>query len=249
MELDDLRQAQSEERRSEKLQELSDTFYEDAAEYIESLREERDACDDPYSEKARRIDDALSSARQVTEAIYERRVGKVVKTASLAANGHTANESRMTLEEREMFGSIVAEIRANQSRIEETLEGALGAGGATESDATQVDGSATDVEADSTGVTADVGVEDTDTGAGAVSLEEHPKTEAAGTNTGATDGGGSPDDTDGYKTVRVVESLPEFVGTDGRQYSLGEEDVARIPEENARALCEKEAAVEVSTTD
>jgi DNA replication factor GINS len=199
MDLEDLRAAQADERRSEKLQELSDSFYDDAAEYIKELREERDACEDPYSEDAQRLNDALKSARQVTEAIYERRVGKVVKMASLAANGHTATKDRMTREERDMFSNIVDEIRANQQQIEDILEGALKDG--TDETATEQD----DAE--------DATNEETD---------------------------------DGYATVRVVESLPEFVGTDGREYSLGEEDVARIPEENARALCENEAAVKVT---
>jgi len=221
IELEDLRQAQAEERRSEKLQELSDTFYEDAAEYIERMREERDACDDPYSEEAQRINDALNSARQVTEAIYERRVGKVVKMASLSANGHTASEERMTREEREMFSSIVAEIRASQERIEETLEGAL-----TETQRDSgTDGTEKEKATETRTQEADIGHE----------------VDEATANTSETE----PKD-DGYTTVRVKESLPEFVGTDGREYTLGEEDVARIPEENANALCEKEAAVEIS---
>ena len=213
MDLDDLRQTQAEERRSEKLQELSDTFYEDAAEYIESLREKRDAHEDPYSEDAQRLNDALSSARQVTEAIYERRVGKVVKMASLSANGHPASEDRMTREEREMFESIVSEIRASQERIEETLEGAL------KNVETKPE---TRTKTGPRGVTGDEPAVEV--------ADEEAEQEA---------------ETDGYTTVRVVESLPEFVGTDGREYSLGQEDVARIPEENARALCEKEAAIEV----
>ena len=211
--MDDLRQTQADERRSEKLQELSDTFYEDAAGYIESLREKRDARDDPYSDEARRLNDELDSARQVTEAIYERRVGKVVKMASLAANGHPTSEDRMTREEREMFESIVSEIRASQERIEETLEDAL-------------KNSETVPEPE------DEPRRDTDEEAAQVtgSGKDEPEQES---------------EADGYTTVRVVESLPEFVGTDGREYSLGQEDVARIPEENARALCEKEAAIEV----
>ena len=215
MELDDLRQTQADERRSEKLQELSDTFYEDAAGYIESLREKRDARDDPYSDEARRLNDELDSARQVTEAIYERRVGKVVKMASLAANGHPTSEDRMTREEREMFESIVSEIRASQERIEETLEDALKNG---ETVPESEDESRQDTDDEAAKVT----------GRGEDEPEPEQKSEA-----------------DGYTTVRVVESLPEFVGTDGREYSLGQEDVARIPEENARALCEKEAAIEV----
>ena len=205
MDLEDLRAAQADERRSEKLQELPDSFYEDAAGYIESLREERDACEDPYSDEAQRLNDELSSARQVAEAIYERRVGKVVKMASLSANGHTATEDRMTLEEREMYESIVNEIRAGQERVEGLLEGALKEGDTEPSEDTERKGAEEAAE--------DTRQETTD---------------------------------DGYATVRVVEPLPEFVGTDGREYSLGEEDVARIPEENARALCEKEAAVEVT---
>jgi len=39
--------------------------------------------------------------------------------------------------------------------------------------------------------------------------------------------------------------LPEFLGTDGREYELGEEDVARIPEENASALEDSGAVVEI----
>ena len=205
MDLEDLRAAQADERRSEKLQELPDSFYEDAAGYIESLREERDACEDPYSDEAQRLNDELSSARQVAEAIYERRVGKVVKMASLSANGHTATEDRMTLEEREMYESIVNEIRAGQERVEGLLEGALKERATEPTEEAEQKGTEEDAE--------DTRQETTD---------------------------------DGYATVRVVEPLPEFVGTDGREYSLGEEDVARIPEENARALCEKEAAVEVT---
>jgi DNA replication factor GINS len=210
MDLEDLRAAQADERRSEKLQELPDSFYEDAADYIESLREERDSCEDPYSDEAQRLNDELSSARQVAEAIYERRVGKVVKMASLSANGHTATEDRMTREEREMYESIVNEIRAGQERVEGLLEGAL--------------------KTDETDSEKNVGEGATET-----TTEE----------TRASDGQ-TEESNDGYATVRIVEPLPEFVGTDGREYSLGEEDVARIPEENARALCENEAAVEVT---
>jgi len=214
MDLEDLRAAQSDERRSEKLQELPDSFYEDAADYIESLRDERDACDDPYSDEAQRLNDELNSARQVAEAVYERRVGKVVKMASLAANGHSASEDRMTHEEREMYASIVDEIRAGQDRVECILEDAL------KNEGDDPDGS------------------------------EPSRTDEARADSvhyaEQSDGDEADGEEDEYATVRVVEPLPEFVGADGREYSLGEEDVARIPEENARALCENEAAVEVT---
>jgi len=220
MDLEELRDAQANERSSDSLQVLSDSFYEDTAEYIQDLREKRDSFDDPYSDEAQRVNDKVDSARRVVESIYERRVGKVVKMASLAANGHSADEENMTREEREMYNSIVDEIRSNYDRISGVLDG-----GDSEEEDTSSERAAT---SDRTGEVsaADGGVRDeTET------AEKASETREA--------------ESSGYKTVRAKESLPEFLGTDGREYELGEEDVARIPEENASALEDSGAVVEI----
>lgn len=203
MDLEALREAQSRERQAKGLRELSDSFYRDAARYIQGLREERDGVDDPYGEEAQQLNDALQSARQVAESIYERRVSKVVKLAALSANGVDVEEAGMTREERRMYDNIVEEIQRNHELVVGEVLG-------TEN------GSADDeTPADSEPVT-----------------ESDPGSEAG-------------DEDDDYTTVRVTESLPEFVGVDGREYSLEEEDVAVIPEENAQVLVEKDAAVEI----
>lgn len=205
MDLETLREAQSRERQAKGLRELTDSFYRDAASYIQGLKEERRELDDPYGEEAQQLNDALQSARQVAESIYERRVSKVVKLAALSANGVDIDEAGMTSEERRMYDNIVDEIQRNHELV-------VG----------EVLGTSMDTE-------------------DAAETEPNDDTpEATGDEEGGDDGPG-----DDYTTVRVTESLPDFVGVDGHEYSLEEEDVAVIPEENARVLCEKDAAVEI----
>ena len=90
MNLEDLRAAQTRERATDGLQELRDSFYADVAEYIADLKERREtaaaAADDPFGDpEVQELSDKIETAEQVAEAIYERRMGKLVKQASLAA--------------------------------------------------------------------------------------------------------------------------------------------------------------------
>lgn len=206
MDLEALREAQSRERQAKGLRELSDSFYRDAARYIQGLREERDGLDDQYGEEAQRLNDALQSARQVAESIYERRVSKVVKLAALSANGVDVDAGGMTREERRMYDNIVEEIQRNHKLVVGEVLG---------------------------------------TGNGDTSDEEDPSDDVKAPETEDTDSLDQVEEDDDYTTIRVTESLPEFVGVDGQEYRLEEEDVAVIPEENAQVLVEKDAAVEI----
>jgi len=91
MKLDDeLRSAQAKERRKDSLQHLRDSFYDDVAAYVADLRAARDRRAEqvakPFSDDdVRRMSDEVETAEEVAEALYERRVGKVVKLASFAA--------------------------------------------------------------------------------------------------------------------------------------------------------------------
>ncbi|MDY6780422.1 MAG: hypothetical protein SV760_07750 [Halobacteria archaeon] len=247
MDLDKLREVQAKEREGKSLKELDDSFYSDAAEYIQGLRDERDSLDDPFSDDAQRLNDKLQTAQEFVESIYERRVGKVVKLASLSASGVSVDESQMTREEREMYDNIVDEIDTNYDLvIGEVLDG----GEASEEDVADDEsqretGTDTDMRAEETTNREDSrhDAEKTSETELSMELEEPGGDDEATSDVGRatrTDGGD-----DGYSTVRVTEDLPEFMGTDGREYSLTEEDVAVIPEENADALCEKEAAEKI----
>ena len=112
MNLDELRTVQHKERQKDSLQHLRPTFYGDVGEYIADLEAERDrvaeAADDPFSSPdVGRLTDEIETAKDVVEAIYERRMGKLVKQASLAAAGMPADDEGLTAEESDLFSDLV----------------------------------------------------------------------------------------------------------------------------------------------
>ncbi|KTG08673.1 hypothetical protein AUR64_18580 [Haloprofundus marisrubri] len=128
MKLDELRTVQSKERRKDSLQQLRDSFYADVADYIADLKAERkrvaDAANDPFSSpEVGRLTDEIETAEEVVEAVYERRVGKVVKLASFAAADMPVDEDGFTNEERALFEDLVARIDRNKSTVLDILSG------------------------------------------------------------------------------------------------------------------------------
>ncbi|MFB6300740.1 MAG: hypothetical protein ABEH65_10810 [Halobacteriales archaeon] len=130
MDLEDLRAVQTDERSADSLQPLPDSFYADVGEFIEGLREQRDRAaeraDDPFgSDEVRQLTDEIETAEEVVEAIYERRVGKVVKRASLAAAGLETDKEGLTAEETDLFDQLVECIQDNRKRVLDVLAGEL----------------------------------------------------------------------------------------------------------------------------
>lgn len=139
MNLDELRSVQSTERQKDSLQNLRPSFYQEVGEYIADLEAERDRIaeqtDDPFSSpQVGRLTDEIETARDVVEAIYERRMGKLVKQASLAAAGLNADDEGLTAEEQDLFDDLVSSIESNKSRVLEVLDGNDDASAATASD-------------------------------------------------------------------------------------------------------------------
>ena len=139
MNLDELYAVQSKERKRDSLQKLRPSFYQEVGEYIAELEAERDraaaAATDPFSApEVSRLTDEIETARDVVEAIYERRMGKLVKQASLAAAGMSADEEGLTAEERDLFEDLVSRIETNNDRVLDVLNGANGATNAGGSD-------------------------------------------------------------------------------------------------------------------
>ncbi|MFB6112462.1 MAG: hypothetical protein ABEJ35_08025 [Halobacteriaceae archaeon] len=127
MDIEQLRAVQTRERSSSDLQDLRDSFYADVAEYLDELRTERDRlaaeCDDPYDDSVIRVNDEIKTAERVVESIYERRVGKVVEQACLAADKDRTPPSGLTAEERSLFEDLVARIETNSERVLGVLTG------------------------------------------------------------------------------------------------------------------------------
>ncbi|WP_418286001.1 hypothetical protein [Halorubrum sp. DTA46] len=128
MNLDELRSAQAKERRKDSLQHLRDSFYDDVAAYVGDMRAARDRRAEqvakPFSDDdVRRMSDEVETAEEVAEALYERRVGKVVKLASFAAADMSVDADGMTTEERQLFDDLVDRISENKSRVLDVLSG------------------------------------------------------------------------------------------------------------------------------
>jgi DNA replication factor GINS len=128
MNLEDLRSAQTRERATDGLQDLRDSFYADVAEFIEDLKDRREkaaeAADDPFGDpEVQELTDKIETAEQVVEAIYERRMGKLVKQASLAAAGMPDDENGLTAEEQELYTDLVDRIEANKAHVLDVISG------------------------------------------------------------------------------------------------------------------------------
>ncbi|XVH31718.1 hypothetical protein ACNS7O_00640 [Haloferacaceae archaeon DSL9] len=162
MNLDELRTVQSKERRKDSLQQLRDSFYEDAAASIEERRAARDRraeqVSNPFSDdEIRRMSDEIETAEEVAEALYERRVGKVVKLASFAAAEMPVDDEGMTSHERALFEDLVARIRENKTTVLDILAGEEPATPTTDSEGptTGSEGSGTETDDASGGLLAD----------------------------------------------------------------------------------------------
>jgi len=289
MDIDELQTVQSKERQKDSLQHLRDSFYEDVAAYIEELKQERsrvaEATDDPFSDpEVSQLSDDIERAEDVVEAIYERRVGKVVKMASFAAADMPVEEEGLTTQERDLFEDMVGRIGENRSRVLDILAGegdsvpasSVGTPGAqpepTES-ATPEEPSppnpdetpSRDEPAVGTGTTAsppaappeesddvppappDAPPRDADQPSSPPEEPADPRSDG-GVATASTPEGlpASTEDADTDRTtVRVTEDVGRLLGVDDREYELKTADVVALPDDNAEALLQREAAEEL----
>jgi len=149
MNLDELRSVQAKERRKDSLQHLRDDFYDDVAAYVSDLKAARDRraaeVDRPFQDDdVRRLSDEVETAEEVAEALYERRVGKVVKLASFEAADMPVEQEGMTSQERALFEDLVARIGENKSRVLDALTGeaelSAPSAGATDTEPVTADG-------------------------------------------------------------------------------------------------------------
>jgi len=122
MNLEELRSARATERRKDSLQHLRDSFYDDVADYVAELRDARDRraaeVSDPFAdEQVRRMTDEIETAEEVATALYERRIGKVVKLASFEAADMSTDPEGMTDSERALYDDLVDRIERNKAAV------------------------------------------------------------------------------------------------------------------------------------
>lgn len=224
MDLHELRRIREHERETDSLQSLREDFYVEVAGYLDELTDRRDRIaeqtSDPFGDpEVREISDEVSAARRTVEALHERRVGKIVKLASLVAADMASDVDGLTREEEELFETIVETIRDHRRRVLETVESAdetLQRGAENSPDPATADTAPAD--ANTSEVTAD----------GEQDSQPAPAQERE-------------DDID-RTTVRITEDIGEIVGVDERPYDLGVDDVVTLPTINAEPLLDRDAA-------
>lgn len=244
----------------DRLQELRDSFYADVAAYLDTLREERARvaaeAEDPFSASAvTELSEEIETAQRVAEAIYERRIGKLVTEATLTATGNGSETTGLTAEEEALYEDLVDRIRQN----EETVLSRIGGGGGTEIDGSMEfseDSSASRANrgplppsgtsaADSNGQPGD---QPDPNGDGETSVSEGSNGQDdlnASEQSGEDAGGSEPDESVELTTVRLMTDVGEILGVDAKEYDLREDEVVDLPRENAEVLLERGAAEEV----
>lgn len=266
MNLDELRAVQSKERQTDSLQHLRASFYAEASEYVSELEAARDSraseVEDPFADpEVRRLSDEVETAREVVEAIYDRRLGKLVKRASLAAAATPTDEEGLTAEERELYDDLVALIEANKTRVLDVIDADPERDEVAADEAAAVAGAGADVEA---GDSAPAPDGSSSTGQSHPSDEERSTAVDEGSGEGADasraeapqadppetgvqeehqPGDGLAEDPvesglGGRTTVRITGDVDEFFGVDQREYDLDPETVVTLPAENAEPLLE-----------
>lgn len=272
MNLDELRAVQAGERSTDSLQSLRDSFYQDVAEYINGLREERaraaERADDPFgSEEVRHLTDEIETAQEVAEAIYDRRLGKVVKRASLAAAGMPTDEEGLTDEEAALFAEVVGKIESRRDAVLSAFAGEAEVPAADLDDGPPVSGSSgaddrldpepadqepADPVHDAGGAMAGGGFAASEAMGGGMDGESPPDGPPTGERSDRreqdqrTDAGGATPDggrlAADRATVRITRDVGEIMGVDEHVYELADGDVVTLPSANAEPLLERDAA-------
>lgn len=218
MNLEELRRIREEERAKDSLQDLHEDFYEEVGTYIDELRHERDEAaanaPDPFNdETVQRLSDELGTAERIVEALYERRVGKIVKRASFEAADMGGDRGGMTAEEQELCEAIVARIRENRERVLDTVS-------TTDAQPAQED------------------LDPYHRGQESPADQE----ESASTTDKQTSDQPEEDDDTARTTVRITQDIGEIVGIDDRAYELETDDIVSLPTINAKPLLERGVA-------
>ncbi|WP_302083085.1 hypothetical protein [Salinibaculum rarum] len=249
MNLDDLHHYRKQARDSDSLQDLPNDFYEEAATYIADLKAERDEIaaesDDPFSDQeVRLLSDEVDTAQSLLEAIYERRVGKLVKASSFSAAGlnNGVDESTLANREQSLFDDLTSRLVEDREAVDPLFTGTPEP---SETDLELTDTSEADTDPETPADTENSVDENVPESELTQSKDEsgvtNPNPESADENT-------SSDDGVARTSVRVTVDVGEVFGVDEREYDLKKGDVVTLPTANAEPLIEKNAAERLEDT-
>ncbi len=220
-----LRSLERRERQSPELMNIGDDFFEGVLQHIHELegRLEDERRENPSSKKVLLISDELRNTKRIWKSIFERREKKVVQAALSVARGGTNTPKHLTRQERRFYDRLVALLRENRQHI---LEGKL-----SRDEKPAAASPADEVH--------------TGEGASRESTAEEPRQQEP-EESETKPGGETAEPTEPDVTLRMLQDMPSFVGSDMNNYELEKEDVVVLPEETAEILIERGAAEKIT---
>ena len=204
--------------RKSKLVPLESDFYEKAAKQIRELEEEKSRIEDIYTTKYAIIEDEIKTARKSLENIIDRRMGKIIKEASLRASSRQKEKQdidSLTQVEREFYNRLLELVTQWRGELLDKVFKKV----------TAVENKLTEPPIERKEKIPDLTAENTQ--------KETPPED-------------KKDISKEYIVVRLLKDIPTFVGVDGRNYTLAKEDIAVLSAVNAKALINRKAAVQIT---
>ncbi|MFC4448031.1 hypothetical protein [Halorussus aquaticus] len=250
MNLDELRTVQSKERSKDSLQHLRESFYADVADYIADLKDQRDRAadrsDSPFDDpEVNRLTDEIHTAEDVVEAVYERRVGKIVKRASLAAAGMPADEEGLTGEEQELFTELVERIESNKEEVLDILSGEADGVESAAAESAGVGEDSTPDPAGPSGAGAAPDPGDAPTASASASNEDVSAADVMGGDDGATDAVSASASADSSS----ADSTPTSGESDADGARPATAEAAAVADTDAEQSAEREGEASESDSD
>jgi len=234
-----------EERSSRRaFQKLPPSFYQNAQRLIATL-EQQLASSEPESRGARMLSDQLSTARRNLAQLFKNRMDKIMRFAVMSATSEWEDESGKMAKMDELEKEVYTTVRDVLLRARESaVDTAVPAFPASEEKATAVERAE---PAQGTGVPAPPAHEERTTVQPSEPAVVSQPSDGAEPSEEISPPPSKNNINEEYVVVRTLEAVPTFLGSDGRTYALGREDVATVPAANAKVLIKRGIAVGVST--
>ncbi|WP_440954420.1 hypothetical protein ACSAZK_12370 [Methanosarcina sp. Mfa9] len=236
--IEKIREIYYKEKNSTLLEAIPQDLFTDAEKYISEIEQEINEIGNLRSLEARLLENELTRVLSFLEAIFMKRVDKVIDTAkyqsqALPKKKISKDTERMLPAEKRLYELVLSGIETAKSE----LLGPLQNSDAAEQPASwpQPRGGIGKIPGPQPGDVKQEG----EAGTGSLG-QARKKTKA----TGASRAKNSINE--GYVVVQILKDLPTFTGADGRNYTVSAEDVVMLPQLNATGLIKRKAAKMIS---
>lgn len=227
----ELRKIQKEEKREEDLTELEEDFLLQVSNYLRSKKE------------SSRNGREYKNARRVFDKIISLREDKIVKNAKISVKTEDLSSDKLMLpREKELYRQLKEVFNDHRNRVDDIID--------SESGGTDTKKSVSKENSKTESKTSQPRPEDEDSLDSAEepsSEEKESKEELPDSKTGNEDQTDEHIEADeGYRHVKIISEVPEFMGTDLETYGPFEDgDEAELPDDNAEILLNRGNAEEL----